>query len=151
VCEEVASQLVESALRFARDSLASLSGGDAVGFALYAATSLEHLLKGYLTRRHPALIVDGKNFDSLLHACGQEGTARTPRNQLKTISAGESLGRAARFLPLLAAHTASLSLLFDLRNGGVHLADSGSTEPYVLPFPKASEVLREGLEQGRNE
>jgi hypothetical protein len=149
--EEVATQLAESAPRFARDSLASLSAGDAVGFALYAATSLEHLSKCYLARRHPALIVDGKSLDSLLHACGQGGVARRKRDEVKTISAAESFNRATRFLPLLAAHVESTSQLFDVRNGGVHLADRRSIDPFVLPFLKASEILREALELDRDE
>src|SRR5947209_3523271 len=89
--EDVATQLGESAPRFARDALAALSNGDDVGFALYAATSLEHLLKSFLASKHPALIVEAKNLDSLLHACGQDAVANTPRDKVKTISAGESL------------------------------------------------------------
>jgi hypothetical protein len=102
--QDVAAQLGESAPRFARDALAALSSGDNVGFALYAATSLEHLLKSFLASRHPALIVEAKNFDSLLHACGQDAIANTPRDKVKTISAAESLDRAARLLPLLVSH-----------------------------------------------
>lgn len=149
--EGVADQLAESAPRFARDSLAALSTTDNVGFALYAATSLEHLLKCYLARKHPALIVDAKSFDSLLHACGQDAVAKTRRNQVKTISAAESLARASRFLPLLVSHSASLEQLFGVRNGAVHLADSSSIQPLVLPFLKASEQLRDALELDRDQ
>ena len=148
--EDVASQLAESAPRFARDSLAALSTDDDVGFALYAATSLEHLLKCYLARKHPALIVEARNLDSLLHACGQDAVARTTRDKVKTISAAESLERAARFLPLIASHSKSLEQLFDVRNGAVHLADSSSIQPFVLPFLKASEQIREALALDRD-
>jgi hypothetical protein len=147
--DDVAEQLAESAPRFARDSLAALSSNDDVGFALYAATSLEHLLKCYLARKHPALIVEAKNLDSLLHACGQDAVARTTRDKVKTISATESLERATRFLPQLASHGKDLEQLFGVRNGAVHLADSSSVQPFVLPFLKASEQVREALELDR--
>jgi hypothetical protein len=143
--DDVGTQLAESAPRFAREALAALSSGDEVGFALYAATSLEHLLKSFLAGKHPALIVDGKNLDSLLHACGQAAVANTPRDKVKTISAGESLERVTRFIPLVASQTTRLQELFGIRNGAVHLADKGSIAPYVLPFLKASEEVRQAL------
>lgn len=149
--DDVASQLAESAPRFARDSLAALSTGDDVGFALYAATSLEHLLKCYLARKHLALIVEAKHLDSLLHACGLDAAARTTRDKVKTISAAESLERAGRFLPLLASHSANMEQLFCVRNGAVHLADSSSVQPFVLPFLKASEQVREALALDRDD
>jgi hypothetical protein len=149
--EDVANQLGASAPRFGRDSLAALSKGDGVGFALYAATSLEHLLKSFLAGKHPALIVDARNLDSLLHACGQDAVAKTKRDEVKTISATESLTRVARFLPLLSSHIKSLDGLFSVRNGAVHLADKGAIEPFVLPFLRVSEQVREALGLDRDD
>jgi hypothetical protein len=143
--EGVADQLAKSASRFARASLAALSTADDMGFALYAATSVEHLTKCYLARKHPALIVDAKSVGSLLHACGQDAVAGTPRDQVKTITAAESVARVSRFVPLLTSHTTNLARLFEIRNGAVHLADSASTAPFVFPFLKASELLRDAL------
>jgi hypothetical protein len=148
--EDAARQLAESAPRFAQEALAALSSGDDVGFALYAATSLEHLLKSYLAGKHPALIVDAKSLDSLLHACGQDTVAKTPRDRVKTISATEGLERVSRFLPLLGSHAARLQELFGVRNGAVHLGDSSTVTSFVLPFLKASEQIREALGLDRN-
>jgi transcription elongation factor Elf1 len=148
--KDVADQLAESAPRFARDALRALSSGDNIGFALFAATSIEHLLKSYLARKHPALIVDAAKIDSLLHACGQGAVARTPRDQIRTIGAAESLRRASRFLPALVPQADDLERLFGVRNGGVHVADSSSVDPFVLPFLKASEQVREALDLDRN-
>jgi hypothetical protein len=147
--EDVADQLGSSAPRFARDSLVALSNDDAVGFALYAATSLEHLLKSFLAGKHPALIVDAWNLDSLLHACGQDAAATTKRDEVKTISAAECLDRVARFLPLLSSHSKSLKELFGVRNGAIHLGDRGTVEPFVLPFLRVSEQVRDALELDR--
>ena len=144
--ENVADPLADSAPRFARDALEALSAGDAVGFALYAATSLEHLLKCYLARKHPALVVDGKHVDSLLHACGQEAAAETKRDQVRTISGVESLERVARFLPLIGSSDREILVqLFGVRNGAVHLANTASVDRFVLPFLRVSELLREAL------
>jgi hypothetical protein len=149
--DTVAEQLGQSAPRFARDSLAALSSDDNLAFALYAATSLEHLLKCYLARKHPALIVEASSFDSLLLACGFVTAAKAKRDEVKTVSATESLKRATQFLPLLSAHRKSLEQLFALRNGAAHLGDSDSVSAFVLPFLKVSEQLREALELDRNE
>ncbi len=143
--DKVANQLAASAPRFARDALEALSAGDAVGFALHAATSLEHLLKSYLARKHPALIVDARSVDSLLHACDQAQATKSPRDQVRTITAKESLARATRFLASLASHRERLEELFAVRNGVVHLADTSAVQPFVLSFLKASETVREAL------
>lgn len=149
--KDVAHHLAESAPRFARDALAAHSTGDEVRFALYAATSLEHLLKGYLARKHPALIVDVKSFDSLLHACDVDVDKRAPRDKIKTITAELSLDRVQRFLPLLTpALVESLKQLFGVRNGAVHLADTNSVDSFVLPFLRTSEQVREALDLDRS-
>ena len=143
--DEVATQLAESAPRFAREALEALSDGDDVGFALFAATSLEHLLKSFLAGRHPALIIDARSFDSLLHACGEDAAANTPRDTVKTIGAVESLHRVSRFVPSLTTEISRVEGLFGVRNGGVHLADSRSVSGYVQPFLAASEEIRGAL------
>jgi hypothetical protein len=143
--DDVAAQLAESAPRFARQALAALSDGDDVGFALYAATSLEHLMKSFLAGKHPALIADARNVDSLLHACGQFSAAKTKRDKVKTIGAAESLTRVGRFIPFVASDTSQLEGLFDVRNGAVHLADSSSVSEFVFPLLRVSEQVREAL------
>lgn len=149
--DDVSKQLSESAPRFARQSLEELSKGNDVSFSLHAATSLEHLLKSFLSSKHPALIVDPKSLDSLLHACGQDSVAKTTRDKVRTISAAESLERVGRFLPLPPASTARVLELFSVRNGAVHLADSSSIAPLVLPFLKTSEQVRQALALDRAE
>src|SRR4051812_22107417 len=93
---DLVDQLTRSSSQFARSALQALPTGDWVLFALHAGAALEHLSKAHLANKHAALI-SAEDFDSLLHACGQEAHASRPI--MRTIGATESVRRNGRFLP----------------------------------------------------
>ena len=107
--QHVSGQLLDSSRQFAQSALRALPQGDFALFALHAGTALEHLSKAVLAQRHLALIA-AADFDSLLHACEEESAAQAPA--MRTISVTESIKRATRFVPGLAAHRVPLAVLF---------------------------------------
>lgn len=105
-------------------ALAAFSQGpESYDFAVHhAGLAAEHLLKAYLANLHPALIVEGKDFNSLLHATGHGTRATVDLSRAKTIGLVEAHSRvhgllrkqipidAKEFLPVAVA-----------RNGVAHL------------------------------
>jgi hypothetical protein len=87
--------------RFSRMALRDYLATDWTMFFVHSGTGLEQLAKAYLASFHPSLIADGKSFDSLLHACGRGGHARTPREAMRTIGAAEAISRCGQILPRL--------------------------------------------------
>ncbi len=90
-------------------------------FFLHAGVSLELAGKATLAAIHPALIIDAKNFDSLLHVCGGSKHAQTPPWKLRTIGAYEVLERCSRIEPKLKTHSNELKALAEYRNSTSHL------------------------------
>jgi hypothetical protein len=92
-----AEQLKLSSQRWMTAALAAFSEGpEAYDFAVHhAGIAAEHLLKAYLATLHPALVVEGKDFDSLLHATGHGAHASVHVTRVKTI-AGPAGQRTAR-------------------------------------------------------
>ena len=62
-------------------------------FLIQAAMSVELAGKALLVSLHPALVIDAKFFDSLLHACGAGEHAKAGAESLRTISASEVVNR----------------------------------------------------------
>jgi hypothetical protein len=150
---ELSDHLVQSSSDFARSALQAMPDQKNSVFLLHAATALEHLAKAFLSTRHPSLIVARNDFESLLHACGESTYAHRPRARIRTITAGEALSRAARFIPELAGLGDDLELLILVRNGIAHLgnASSSDAEDALIPYLKASERLRDALDLDREE
>lgn len=102
---------------------AFVEGPDSYDFAVHhAGVATEHLLKAYLAGIHPALMVDGRHFDSLLHATGL-GSHAAPLTKVKTIGLAEAHERVLRLLPRkIPIDKKALEPLADARNGVAHSA-----------------------------
>ncbi|MFD3749694.1 hypothetical protein ACFWVT_05415 [Streptomyces cyaneofuscatus] len=74
-------------------------GPQSEGMAVHhAGVATEHLLKAFLVRIHPSLIVDGRDFNSLLYAAGQGGLLQVRASRVKTIQLGEAYDRVHKIL-----------------------------------------------------
>jgi hypothetical protein len=95
---------------------------DPHGIAVHhCGVAVEHLLKAYLTSKNPVLVVEGHDFESLLHACGLAEHAAKPVTQIKTIGLKETFERAKRLLGERATvDTRDLGPVMDARNGVSH-------------------------------
>jgi hypothetical protein len=124
-----AEQLRASSQRWMTTGLdAFLAGESSLDFAVHHhGVALEHLLKAYLASLHPALIVEAKDFDAMLHATGHGARARRPNTRSKTIGLNEAFGRARKLLPKEIIVTDSqFEPVLAARNGVAH---SGYHEP----------------------
>jgi len=90
-------------------------------FFLYAAMAIELLGKAVLASKHPSLIVDPKDLNSLFQICGVEGFTNRPITTLKTISGREVLRRCQKLLPRLSSIEGELERLILQRNSLVHI------------------------------
>ncbi|MFJ1858805.1 hypothetical protein ACIOHA_16020 [Streptomyces anulatus] len=89
----------------------------------HAGVAAEHLLKAYLAHLHPALIVEGRDFSSLLHATGHGAHASGPRSQAKTIGLVEAYVRVAGILKGgMPVSRQEFLPLAEARNGVAHAA-----------------------------
>lgn len=129
-----AEQLRASSQKWMNAALAAFSHGpDSYDFAVHhAGIAAEHILKAYLAGLHPALIVEGKDFDSLLHATGHGTHASIPLNRVKTIGLVEAHARSHRLLRgQIPIDQRTLMPLANARNGvahsGIHDAAEVST------------------------
>ncbi|MFE9765058.1 hypothetical protein ACFYPC_11075 [Streptomyces sp. NPDC005808] len=127
-----AEQLKGSSRRWMNAALAAfVEGPESHDFAVHhAGVATEHLLKAYLAGIHPVLIVDGRHFDSLLHATGL-GSHAGPLTKVKTIGLVDAYLRVAKLLPgKIPISKEDLEPLADARNGVAHSAihDSAQSE-----------------------
>ncbi|MEU4116499.1 hypothetical protein AB0F71_18650 [Kitasatospora sp. NPDC028055] len=125
-----AEQLKRSSQRWMSAALAAfVEGPESYDFAVHhAGIATEHLLKAYLAGLHPALIVDGRHFDSLLHATGL-GSHAVPLTKVRTIGLAEAHERALKLLPRkLPIDRKALEPLADARNGVAHSAIHDATQ-----------------------
>ncbi|WP_406407113.1 hypothetical protein [Streptomyces sp. NBC_01643] len=125
-------QLKRSSHRWMNAALAAfVEGPENYDFAVHhAGVATEHLLKAYLAGIHPALIVNGQHFDSLLHATGL-GSHAGPLTKVKTIGLAEAHERVLKLLPRkIPIDKKALEPLADARNGVAHSAihDSAQAE-----------------------
>ncbi|MGW4102081.1 hypothetical protein [Streptomyces sp. NPDC004976] len=143
-----AEQLKGSSHRWMNAALAAfVEGPESYDFAVHhAGVATEHLLKAYLAGMHPALIVDGKHFDSLLHATGL-GSHAGPLTKIKTIGLVDAYLRVDRLLPKkIPISKVDLEPLADARNGVAHSAihDSAQAEAvFTLCLRLVDPVLEE--------
>ncbi|MFJ8882274.1 hypothetical protein ACIRJR_02545 [Streptomyces sp. NPDC102402] len=95
----------------------------------HAGVATEHLLKAYLASLHPALVVEGRDFSSLLHATGLGAHAPGPLSQTKTIGLVESYVRVSGLLKgTMPVSRQELLPLADARNGVAHAAFHDSAQ-----------------------
>ncbi|WP_327710093.1 hypothetical protein OG912_17070 [Streptomyces sp. NBC_00464] len=87
----------------------------------HAGVAAEHLLKAYLAHLHPALIVEAKDFNSVLHATGNGGLASAPKSQAKTIGLIEAHARVSSIMKMPVSRR-ELQPVADARNGVAHAA-----------------------------
>ncbi|WP_331754160.1 hypothetical protein [Streptomyces sp. NBC_00826] len=93
-------QLKVSSQRWMSGALTAFSQGpESYDFAVHhAGVAAEHLLKAYLANLHPALIVEGKDFNSLLHATGHGTRSSIDLSRAKTIGMVEAHARVHTLL-----------------------------------------------------
>ncbi|MFE5742031.1 hypothetical protein [Streptomyces celluloflavus] len=118
-----AERLQVSSQRWMAAALAAFShGAESYDFAVHhAGIAAEHLLKAFLTSLHPALVVEGKDFDSLLHTTGQGAHASAPITKIKTIGLVEAHSRTYRILRnKIPISQQDLLPLANARNGVAH-------------------------------
>lgn len=102
---------------------------------------VEHLAKAWLATLHPSLIMEEKDFSSLLHACGHGTLAKKGLDSVKTISLKEAIMRAAQLERRIEGP--ALNVLADVRNGVAHLAQAPANfnKDVFAPFVRACNVL----------
>jgi hypothetical protein len=87
---------------------------------LHCGISVEHLLKAFLASKHPSLLVDARDFSSLLHAAGEGAHAAVGEHLAKSIGAVECFKRVA-LLTALPMTERQAEPIFSARNGVAHL------------------------------
>jgi hypothetical protein len=145
--------LVSGATKFLRMAVRDHLDGDASGFFIHAGTGLEQLVKAYLASIDPVLVVDGKDFDSLLHASGRGRHAEIPLTRMRTITMNEALIRCGRILPSLRNLSGDLALLTAARNGAIHaglVAKEDEEASYVALLKSVRQILGGQAESSRN-
>lgn len=118
-----AERLKTSSMRWMAAALAAFTKGpEHYDFAVHhAGISAEHLLKAYLASLHPALMVEAKDFNSLLYATGQAAHASVPPSQMKTIGLVEAHARVLKILrKQMPIDQRALLPLANARNGVAH-------------------------------
>ncbi|MFF1843036.1 hypothetical protein ACFVW9_14985 [Streptomyces sp. NPDC058217] len=119
-----AERLVDSSRRWMAAAFAAFSDGPpSEGMAVHhAGVATEHLLKAFLASLHPALIVDGSNFSSLLYATGHGDRLQVQGSQTKTIQLGEAYDRVQKILKgkIPAKPKQGPWPIADARNGVAH-------------------------------
>ncbi|MGN5392513.1 hypothetical protein [Streptomyces sp. JL7001] len=119
-------RLKASSQQWMSKALAAFSQGpESYDFAVHhAGVAAEHLLKAYLANLHPALIAEGKDLDSLLHATGHGSLAKRGLSRAKTIGVVEAHGRVHTIRKKQAKHfpdAETFRPVADARNGVAHL------------------------------
>lgn len=141
--------LVDNALLFGQEAVEHyLVREDGKGYdwrfvSLFAATSMEQLLKAFLVATNPLLIAN--NRDSLLALAGAKVRDQAA---LRTITPTEAFNRSRAFLPRLTSLEGRVSQLFAIRNGVVHLVEE---EPADFPevfdaYLKAMQHVLRGID-----
>ncbi|WP_329529701.1 hypothetical protein OG568_48280 (plasmid) [Streptomyces sp. NBC_01450] len=118
-----AKQLKLSSQKWMTAALTAFSQGtESFDFAVHhAGIAAEHLLKAYLATLHPALIVEARDFDSLLHATGHGTHASAPASQAKTIGLVEAHSRVHKILrKQIPIDRKALEPVANARNGVAH-------------------------------
>ncbi|MEV4557175.1 hypothetical protein AB0K51_09270 [Kitasatospora sp. NPDC049285] len=143
------SGLIASAQRQMSRALSAWCTGDNDMAVLHGGIGTEHLLKALLAARHPSLLVDGRDFNSLLHATGQSASAASPQTKIKTIGALDAFKRAAALINMPIKER-DLDPLLTARNGVAHLGahdDAITHEALAVAVTVADAVLMDLQEE----
>lgn len=114
------TSLLASAQRQMNRAMSAWCTSDNDMAVLHGGIGTEHLLKAFLAARHPSLLVDGRDFNSLLHATGQSAYAAYPETKVKTVGALDAFRRAAALITMPVKER-DLDPLLTARNGVAHL------------------------------
>jgi hypothetical protein len=129
-----AKRLQESSRKHMLRSLDAWSEDERDMAVLHCGIAVEHLLKAFLASKHPSLLVDARDFGSLLHAIGEGERAAAEEHQTKSIGASECFKRVAQFIQLPATQQQA-EPIFSARNGVAHLGIHEIEKPMRrLPF-----------------
>ncbi|MEV7600037.1 hypothetical protein AB0O91_21915 [Kitasatospora sp. NPDC089797] len=124
-------QLQTSSQRWMAAALTAFAQGpESYDFAVHhAGIAAEHLLKAYLSSLHPALIVEARDFDSLLHATGHGAHTSIPASRAKTIGLVEAHTRVHKILRnQMPVSKQALEPVANARNGVAHSGVHESAE-----------------------
>ncbi|MFJ2517288.1 hypothetical protein ACIPEL_28135 [Streptomyces griseoviridis] len=114
------TSLLASAQRQMNRAMSAWCTSDNDMAVLHAGIGTEHLLKALLAARHPSLLVDGRDFNSLLHATGQSTYAASPETKVKTIGALDAFRRTVALITMPVKER-DIEPLLTARNGVAHL------------------------------
>ncbi|MFJ8209732.1 hypothetical protein [Streptomyces sp. NPDC096033] len=120
------TRLLASAKRQMNRAMSAWCTSDNDMAVLHGGIGTEHLLKALLAARHPSLLVDARDFNSLLHATGQSTYAASPETKVKTIGALDAFKRAGT-LTAMPVKERDLEPLLTARNGVAHLGAHDDT------------------------
>ncbi|MFF5147544.1 hypothetical protein ACFY6U_48885 [Streptomyces sp. NPDC013157] len=118
-----AEQLKASSQKWMTAALTAFAEGpESYDFAVHhAGIAAEHLLKAFLAGLHPALIVEARDFDSLLHPTGHGAHASAPASRAKTIGLVEAHARVHKILRnQIPINKQALEPVVNARNGVAH-------------------------------
>jgi hypothetical protein len=139
--------LLQSAKRWMTVGLQQYVAGEDLDFAIHhVGVAIEHLLKAYLATLHPALVVDGRDFDSLLHATGYGDRASKPLSGIKSIMGAEAFKRCRLLLKTdMRISEDGYQPLLDARNGVSHIGyhdHDKARENLIIAFRVAEPLLK---------
>ncbi|WP_328513574.1 hypothetical protein OHB25_25125 [Streptomyces mirabilis] len=137
------TSLLASAQRQMNRAMSAWCTSDNDMAVLHGGIGTEHLLKALLAARHPSLLVDGRDFNSLLHATGQSTYAASPETKVKTIGALDAFKRAAALITMPVKER-DLDPLLTARNGVAHLGahdDAVTHDALAIAVTVADAVL----------
>lgn len=117
--------LQASSRRWMQAALEAIGHGQSLDFAVHhAGVGLEHLLKAYLCSLHPVLVVDARDWPSLLHSVGQGDRSGIPASRTKSIGLKTAFDRARSLLkPAIAVTDQAFELVGAARNGVAHIGE----------------------------
>ncbi|MFF5393195.1 hypothetical protein ACFY5H_33605 [Streptomyces sp. NPDC013012] len=118
-----AEQLKISSRKWMAAALTAFAEGpESYDFAVHhAGIAAEHILKAFLAGLHPALIVEARDFDSLLHATGHGTHTSIPASRAKTIGLMEAHARVHKILRnQIPINKQALEPVANARNGVAH-------------------------------
>jgi hypothetical protein len=139
-------KLLENAIDFNKKGISYYVEKDLKHCLINIAVSAELLCKTFLSGINPCLIID-RDFDSLLHVCGQSKHAKKSPGNIRTIGANEAFTRCTQLIPKLKDYEKEMVLLFNFRNGVLHLAEYEKefAKKVFSPYLKVIQILLETM------
>lgn len=139
-------RLQESSRKHMLRSLDAWSEDERDMAVLHCGISVEHLLKAFLASKHPSLLVDARDFSSLLHAVGEGARAAVDEHLTKSIGALECFRRVAQFISLPVTERQA-EPIFSARNGVAHLGihQTDNTDETIAMSVRINEAVLAAL------